>query len=1081
MLQFIVGRASSGKSYTITEKIAECIEKGGSPYLLVPEQFSFESERAILSRFGEQKADKVKVISFTRLCDEVNRIYGGSAGKELSDADKIILMGRALKIARNDLRLWGKYTASAGFIEKMLNTVSEFKIHGISYDELLQVAENVGEASLKAKLMDTATVYKNFNLLLQEKFIDPNDKLNKLYEILNNNRFFEGKDVFIDSFKGFTGQQFKILGRIISTANSVTVGLTADTKAVRKGGVFSNTLNLKEKITLLAKNRNVTVLPDIELSASHYENGDLATLERFMAGYSDCGKLSCGGVTVCNATDISEEAEFVAKTIRKTVREEDAKFDDFAVIVRDTSAYEEELSNACGRNGVNCFIDGRMNLASLPVSVVSLNAAALAKKISSERIFRFYKSGLDFISLDELSQIENYTYLWSIDGDAWEKEWDMNPDGFKEGDPDKIAEKLSQINALREKMMAPIIAFRKEFCGNATKMSTALVNLLFSVKADKSSNRLSAKQTVENKAYAEGLRQSWDAFMSVLESISLCFGEGEISRKEFEDALKTALALTSVGITPQTLDEVTFGAADRIRPYRPKYVFIMGANQGVFPSVSTATGIFSNREREILKLNDIAIPDKAIEGAVDEEYLVYSSLCTASEKVFISYSESLADGSAAQPSAFVTDIEENLNPIKISAPSPLEIGLLPETKEAAFGEMCRRLGRDAGEALTLKNALSDEDMSLRAQSILGMAKPPENKISGETAKNLFGSKMYMSPTRFETFNSCRFMYFCKYGLKANRLEPVEFSVLQRGTLVHYVLERLITEFGKGVSRLTDEEIDLNVDRYVTEYLDDIPGYRSIENDRLKYLVSTISRSVKFVAKRLADEFAQSDFEPCHCELKIGADGDIPEIEIPLDDDASISLNGIVDRLDKWNGYIRIVDYKTGSKEFKFPDVLFGQNMQMLLYLYAVAKSEEFGGEPAGIFYMTAKRSKNEKSKRRMNGLMQADEELVRAMDKENKGEFVPALSSRNTSNFVSKGDFDRIFEFITRKLKASGNMMLSGDVNADPIDGVDGDACKYCDFSAICRKKYEEHRKVPRMSNMDVMSEIERQVAEDGI
>lgn len=1085
MLQFVLGRAGFGKSYTVTEKIGECIAKGGTPLLIVPEQFSFESERAILSRFGEKATDKVKVMSFSRLCDEASRIYGGGAGRVLSDADKTIMLSRAMKNCKDELKLWKGYVNSAGFIENMLNAISEFKLHAVSYEDLVYAAERVDDNYLASKLFDTAIIYKNYDIILGEKFIDSNDNLTKFYLQLKNHNFFEGKDVFIDSFKGFTGQQLNIIKVIIATAASVTVALTLDTEKGRKNGVFANIIKTKEKLIKAAKDHNVPVAQDIIIKESFHKNEDLKNIEKLMAGYSEFCDNSCQAVTICSAADIGEEAEFVARTIRKIVREENAKYDDFAVIVRSTEDYEEELDAACSRNGVNCFIDRRIPIASLPISVMALNAISLAGKLTSEKILRFYKSGIEYISLEELSDVENYTYLWGVDGAEWERKWDMNPDGFREDTAEKSTkkpqEKLGYLNSIREKMLAPIIAFKKAFHGSAKDMAEALVKLVLWVGGDKSIKALCEKYKQENNpVYADALRQSWDMFMGLLESLVTCFGEGEITQREFEDALKNGAALTTVGVSPQTLDEVTFGAADRIRPYRPKYVFLMGANQGVFPRNASSIGIFSNKEREILKSNDIDIPDKTVESAIDEEYLVYSSVCLASDKLFISYTQSLSDGSTAEPSAFISEIEENLKVNKVSVPTPLAYGNLPETKAAAFSEMCKRVSKDEGEALAVKYAL-DEDYKDRAESVFAMKKPTENIISSDTAKRLYGKNMYVSPTRFEVFNSCRFMYFCKYGLNAKRLEPVEFSVLQRGTLVHYVMERLIGEFGKGVANLSKEEISDCVDRYVAEYLDGISGYRTMEDERLKYLVETISRSAKFVAERLALEFAQSDFEPVHCELRIGKDGEIPEIEIPLDDGANLRLGGVVDRVDKWNGYIRIVDYKTGSKEFKFPDILFGQNMQMLLYLYAVSGSEEWGGDPAGIFYMPAKRNKNDKSKRRMNGLMEADMDLVNAMDKENSGEFIPILSARNTSNFISKGDFEKIFAFITRKLKSSGNLMLSGDINADPVDGVDGDACKYCDFAAICRKRNDEHKKVPKMKSVEVITEIERQVTEDGI
>ena len=1085
MLQFILGRAGFGKSFTLTQKIGECIEKGGAPLLIVPEQFSFESERAILSRFGERATDKVKVMSFSRLCEDASRVYGGGAGRVLSDADKTIMLGRAMKNCKDELKLWKGYVNSAGFIENMLNAISEFKLHAVSYEDLLSAAERVEDNYLSSKLFDTALIYKNYDLILGEKFIDSNDNLAKFYMQLKTHNFFEGKDVFIDSFKGFTGQQLKIINVIIATAASVTVALTIDTQSNRKNGVFANIIKTKEKLINAAKSHNVAVMEDIIPEETFNKNDSLKALEKLMAGYSDFDDISADSITICSAADIGEEAEFVARNIRKIARKENARYDDFAVIVRDAEMYEEEFDSACRRNGVSCFIDRRISISSLPVAVMALNAVALAGKLTTEKILRFYKSGIEYISLEELAELENYTYLWGIDGEALKRDWDMNPDGFREVEDEKYAkaieEKLQSLNSIRQKMIAPIITFKKAFHGSAKDMASALVDLILSVGGDKSIKTLCEKYKNEgNYVYADALRQSWDVFIGLLESMVTCFGEGEITPKEFEDALKNGTALTTVGVSPQTLDEVTFGAADRIRPYRPKYVFLMGANQGIFPRNVSAIGIFSNKEREILKLNDIDIPDKTVESAIDEEYLVYSSLCLASDKLFISYAQSLSDGTAAEPSAFISEIEENLNVNRVSAPAPLTEGNLPETKEAAFSEMCKRISKDEGEALTVKSALDDE-FEDRADSVFAMKKPPENIISSDTAKRLYGKDMYVSPTRFEVFNSCRFMYFCKYGLNAKKLEPVEFSVLQRGTLVHYVMERLIGEYGKGVGELSKEEISDCVDGYVAEYLDGISGYRSIEDERLKYLVETISRSAKFVAERLALEFAQSDFEPVHCELKIGKDGEIPEIEIPLDDGANLRLGGVVDRVDKWNGYIRIVDYKTGSKEFKFPDILFGQNMQMLLYLYAVSNSEKWGGDPAGIFYMPAKRNKNDKAKRRMNGLMEADMDLVNAMDKDNSGEFIPILSARNTSNFISKGDFEKIFAFISHKLKSSGNQMLSGDINADPVDGVDGDACKYCDFAAICRKRNEEHKKVPKMKSVEVITEIERQVAKDGI
>lgn len=125
----------------------------------------------------------------------------------------------------------------------------------------------------------------------------------------------------------------------------------------------------------------------------------------------------------------------------------------------------------------------------------------------------------------------------------------------------------------------------------------------------------------------------------------------------------------------------------------------------------------------------------------------------------------------------------------------------------------------------------------------------------------------MSASRLDTFNRCRFSFFCRYGLSVKKLQPAEFDVLQRGTVVHYCLERFVKEYGKGVSVLSPEKIEELTDGYINDYLDGVTGYRAVETARGRFLVSRISRSVKEVAKRLAEEFAQSGLSRLPVSLK----------------------------------------------------------------------------------------------------------------------------------------------------------------------------------------------------------------------
>ncbi len=1076
MLQFVLGRAASGKSTEILNRIRLCAERGESTVLIVPEQFSFESERAVLAAVGDRMAQKISVLSFTRLCDEVERISGGLSGRTMTDSDHIILMTRAVSGAGEALGPFNKYASSAGFVSQLTRVIGEFKANAVSPEDLFSAADRISGAFAE-KLRAIAAVYSSFSSLTAERFIDPAARLNRIYDRLQICRYFEGKQVFIDSFKGFTGSQLKIFERIFAQSENVTVSLCYDKSS--KTGIFSNIEKLYNRISRIAASYNVKISKDIELCDNHYENGGVAALERLLA-------LGVGSdtpipeITVCNAETAFDEVEYVTRTIRRLVRTEGVAFEDFVIIARNTEGYEQILDSACKRGGINCFIDRRLPFLSTPAAVCVSSAIKAAMNMTAENIFAFHKSGFELLSVDELSQLENYTYLWNIDGKDFQRQWDMNPAGLTDREID-LGE-LETLNSLRSRAIEPILQFKNEFYGNAERRAAAVYNMLVRLDAAKTFKSAEEGYIKDGKPdLAEALRSSWGELMTLLDSLSLCFGETDITSREFYDVFSRAAALVTVGVIPQTLDEVTFGAADRIRPSRPKYVFILGAVQGVFPAGLPNGGLLSVGERAILADLDIEISDCSISSAVDEDYLVYSSLTCASRGVFITCPTEL-DGSSVTPSAFVKLITDKLKPNFVSEPQPISKANLPETAEAAFGELCRRAQSGQESVPSLIEALSKTELNARMQAAVFDDAAERFKLSRAAAGALFGKSLRMSPSRFDDFCRCRFMYFCRDGLSVRPLQPAAFDVMQRGTLVHYVLQRVIDAYGKEIARLKGDEIPEIVDRFTEEYLDKIVGYRSVENTYLRYLVGSMKHSLCYVVSRLAEEFAQSEFEPISCELKIGNAGDIPEIKVPLEDGAELCLNGVVDRLDKWNGYVRIVDYKTGSRKFRLPDILFGQNMQMLIYLYAVSRDSSFGGKPAGILYMPASHSiAAQKSERRMNGLLNSNSDVLAAMESERNGRFIPKFEKRSANSFVEEGDFEKIFKFIEGRLARVGNQILSGDVAPSPIDGIDSEACKYCDFSAICRIKDEEHERVPKMDNSEVLSLIEEEVGTDGI
>lgn len=1083
MLQFVFGKPSTGKSYYIFEKISELAKEDKSVILIVPEQYTFETERLILKKLGDCLASKVSVLSFSRLCDEINRNIGGFAKKVLSDSDRVLFMKKALLQSADCLKIWSKYVNSVTFAKNLLDIISEFKTNNITAREILSVCETIEQPLLKAKLNDISTIYEAYDTLINEKFIDPEDKLTNLYKSLLDYKFFVGKYVFLDSFKGFTGQQIKIIERVISQAVNTYLSITFNPDNNRPLNVFTNIKKEIERITSIAEKYNIKVNEPIILNKTNYNSDSLEQLENLISGEST-ESFENSAITICEAKTIFDEAEFVARTIRNLVRTKNMRFRDFVIIARDAEIYSQAVISACKRNSVQCFYDTKTPVSAFPLAI-AVKSAIKALNFSTDNILRFHKTGLGTLNYDEITKLQNYTYIWNINGSLWLKEWDMDTRGFqsKPQNNENISE-LKEINNLRVKAITPIINFKNNFNSSAVKMCSAIISLMNECDAYSKLTELSTKvNNSELNLSSDYLKGAYDEFINILDCLVNCYGDKNLKIEEFSEAFDLSISLATVGVVPQMLDEVTFGSADRIRPSRPKIAFIIGANQGVFPKISSSVGLLNNFDRKNLIENGITIKDNSIESTIDENFLVYSNLCCPSDALYISYSTQTLSGESLEPSSFISKILREMPCNKFFEPQEsIDSINIPETAEAAFNEYCKRR-QNLSDAYILSTSLKETKYSSSVDFIEEYVKNNKDKaISKESSNRLFGTDIHMSASKFDTFYKCKFSFLCKYGFNLRKLQPAEFDVMQRGTIVHYVLEQLITEHMNDIVSLTEDELKALTDAYINQYLNMIPGYRSIEDEKLKFLVSRISRSLKEVVIHIAAELSQSDFKPLSCELKIGKGSDI-EVNFPYND-GKINLSGSIDRVDEYNGFIRIIDYKTGDKVFKLPDIVFGLNLQMLIYLYAIIRGKGLDDNlAAGILYQPSKRDLKNKGMS-MNGLLKYDMQLINAMDKEAKGEYIPAVSlnkdgslSKRCTSFISSENFTEIFNYIEKLMQKIGNEISSGDFEVNPLDSLNSPACKYCDFSLICGVEENSIKKVPTLDNESVFEIIKEDEA----
>ncbi len=1067
MLQFILGRACSGKSHYTVGKAAEA-SLSKKTVIIVPEQFSFETERAVLSE-ENYNSDNISVVGFTKLYREVARISGFGRLPVMSDSERLVLSDMALKASKEQLGVLSKFSDSTDFSTKIAEVIRDFKYADVTAEELLTAAEDIGGAS-GAKLRDISVIMSVYEALISDKYIDSSDYLTRLYELLEDIEYFKNTDVYIDSFTGFTGQQYKIIKRILKQCDNLYVSLCTDNIYSDRKDIFANINEAARRIKSCAESEGIAVAESVLLSHNHYSNHTISSLEGLFAKsdkpLSDSDSGEC--VKIINCADPREEALAAVTLVRNLVNKKDYRFKDFIIVARNAEEYKNYIEAFSQKCEVPCFFDKKIPLTETLLYIYINSLLRIKSSFSTENILSWLKCSLHGYSFEDVCSLEEYIYIWNIKGADWSSEWAMNPSGFGSDEiSDKGKKHLERLNTIREDICKKL----DDFCGSMNKSvrdkAASIYGFLKSEQIDVKLSELCRRFEAEGDSFnASVLRQSWDAVNEILSSLTKIL-PFNTSFKDFYNVFEVSARAVGISNVPQTLDEVTFGAADRIRPSKPKVSIILGANQGIFPSTIQNSGILTAADRKNLSSIIEGFEDYEIRGAIEENYLVYSMLCCPIDRSYIFYSKNTSKGAVLEPSAFINNIKSNLSNVEEISFSPLKNELfLPVSRSEAALLLSEFYGNDFE---SVKESVSDSgEFEALIKSFDKKNFTDSFTLSRENSDSLFKGDIYISATKFDDFHACRLMYFIKNGLKIGKIKPAELNPAQRGTLVHHIFESLIKKYGKDFGKLDRREISIAVDECIDGYLSKISGADILLNPRFKFLLSKVAKLSKNVAYHIAEEFAQSDFEPKCCELGIGRDGDIPEMRFPIEG-GDMVLTGKIDRVDTYKNVIRIVDYKTNSKTFDLPDILYGLNMQMLIYLYAVMKNDVKILENAragGILYIPANK-KAISGSLSMSGLILDDSEIVAAMDSDNSGKFIPMHGDKSDA-FIDEETFSLIFDKIEQLTFEMGAAIRSGDFVPEPVDGVNSEACKYCDFAHICRKKECEHTKVKKMKNSEI-------------
>lgn len=1121
-LQFITGRSGSGKTEHIVNEIKERLIRhpNGKPIIyIVPEQMSFLSEYRLASDQEIGGIIRAQVYSLTRLAWRVLQQEGGMSRQHITPAGRNILIRKIIEEHRQDLAVFSKAADKTGFVSTVEQMLTEFRQYLIAPDEMNESRKHV-PAALADKLSDLQRIYSSYEQALAGKYIDTEDYMRLLAEKAASSSYIQEADIYIDGFHSFTPQEYDVINVLMKTANNVTIALITDRPFRDEDPVdthlFRQPGRTYHDLYQLADAEGIDIKKDhILYGHKRQEAASLIHLEMQFDKRPAKQQADSEGTAIWQAASRRAEIEAAAREIRRLSRTKGLRYKQMALLARNGADYQPIIETVFDDYSIPFFIDQKRPMLNHPlIELIRSSLEVISGNWRYEAVFRAVKTDLLF-SFDQprerirrgMDLLENYVLAHGIYGERWTngEHWTyrrymgLEFTAVAQTDEERIFEQ--QLNEMKESIAAPLFRLEKRMkrAKNAMECCRALYQFIEELDIPAKIEQLSVEAEKRGElTEAAQHNQAWDAVIGMLDEYAEVAGAEELDAKKFAAVLDAGLEALEFSIVPPAADQVIVANPDKSRLADIHTAFIVGMNDGVFPARPIEGGILDDEEREALVSSGMRVAPGSKTKLLDEEFIAYRAFTVPSHRLYISWPIADAEGKSLQPSPYIKRMQEWFGQIEevVIANDPAD---LPAKEQLAY--ICH-------PEPTLSYLTSQLQLKKRGYPVypfwwdvynLYMESKKEkaglvfdslsyeNKtipLQDQTSLDLYGSDMIASVSRMETFHSCAFSHFVRHGLKLRDRLVYRLEAPDIGDLFHGALKWIAEEVEKRGMKwpeLTPEQCRAFAKTAVEELAPKLQNRILMSSHRHLYIQNKLEQIIARASTVLSEQAKVSGFSPLGIELAFGPRSELPPLVFELKNGARMSLAGRIDRVDQAKGaddtYLRVIDYKSGSRDVDMTEIYYGFAMQMLTYLDIVVTHSPIltGTEarPGGVLYfhvhnpflntkkfMTIDEIERELLKSfRMKGLVLEEDEAIHLMDEQlDAGDslVIPAgfkkdgtLSAR--SKTADDSDFSAMRGHVRGLYQKAGNDIVSGRVDITPYRYNKKTPCTFCSYRQVCQ------------------------------
>lgn len=1127
------------------EQIRKDIDNKKKVYLIVPEQSTLSTELDLFEYFNIQSILDLKVKSFRSIINEILLSKGGLKLNFISEFSQKLLLKIAIDKVKEQIRVYNKSLNKEGFIDIVLNFIKVIKSNLINHEQLKIINDNASyNKELKEKISDIQIIYSAYSKLLSNSSYDSHDRINLAIEKIKDMDLFEDICFYIDQFSNMSKQEIEFISQIEKKSNNVTINITIDSKLL--SSIDSNIpaesiiddAEVFEVSKRFIKALSTNYLEFNIVDKDAHKSPQVDFLLRNIFSYKipspkrkEDKQSYLLDIFVKRYKNTTEECEMLAIDINKDIYKNKLRFKDIAVVVTDKQEYYDKIKRQFKLNNISFFMDSHRDLLENPIAKYIKSAIALlGSNFGHEYIVSYMKNAFFILDTEEtfnqyeLNIFQNFLAQRRIVGNMIFEDRYFDFDNKKLKRDYKYKEEDQKnfeiANKIRNIFLSSISSFgssiskilknnnEEDTFKNYCKKIYEFISLDQAMKRVKEfEEKLDTE--IKNEIIEEN-RLIWNKFISILDDFSKVDDDIKISFNDFSRYLEEAMSDIKIGIVPPSKDQIQVGDLDRSRFNQVKKLYVLGMTNIFFPKSHSDADLLIDSEKESLIDNGIEIENTNSKYSDKDIFALYNVISKANLQIVFTYSLVDSQNTAMQKARLINYIKPLIKRENyILDRSNYKDYIFSKTKLSYYLPMTQRRIKNNKKideeekkfAKELIKKISHNEQYKSIASSLGYEKEDKKyPVQEKTLNNLavekaFSDEKNLSISQIEAYKSCPYKHFISYGLKPREDNSFNIDPLSFGNIVHNSVDVFIDKYAKtkfdnqsDVEKAMKDDLDKSVSDNISSY--------QMEDYKNKYYINNLTSMLNVSLFALNKQYDLMKPDRTYTESLYG---DGPYAQFTglnyIVNDKLYKMKGIIDRVDEYDigdrKYFRVIDYKTGNKQFDLLKVYHGLDLQLMVYLYTVSKLRD--ASPLGACYMRLNHKfkhigYDEKldqmimDKHRLDGLLIDDRMVLERSDKsfnfdQRPNSLLVQVDNRfkdykKQKNFISEKSFESLFDHTNRIISESIKEIKEGNIEVKPYKLKNQIPCTFCPYKTICRFRQDNYRILEDIDKKDLLKKL---------